>query len=111
MVDTGTGPSRLAAVRDRLRGHAAGRSFSMRRRDGADAYRDQEKARLLLECGWTQERIGERLRKSPQRVAQMLRFGRFISTDSRNQRQDTPESAIPSNLTERAFRNAWSKTW
>ena len=33
------------------------------KRGGAEAYRDQEMARLFGECGWTQERIAAQMGK------------------------------------------------
>src|SRR5262245_45381424 len=60
---------RWSAIRDQL---AA-------RRESADAYRDQELSRLFHECGWTQERIAERMRQAQPWVSRRLIFGAFLS--------------------------------
>jgi hypothetical protein len=74
---------------------------------------DQADALLLLESGWTLERIGEKIGKSFGHVDKLLRFGRFISfscSSGTNHHPGDPTASIPPNLTERLFRAAWSKT-
>lgn len=72
-----------------------------RRREGADAWRDQEMARLFEECGWTQERIAERMGKSQKWVSNRLLFGRFLAFRT---------SGSNDALTERRFREHWKCT-
>ncbi len=74
-------------------------------REGADAARDQEVARLFVECGWTQVRIAERMGWSEGKVSRQLVFGRFIRFLPSGQESKSP--AKP--LTERRFRNACSR--
>jgi hypothetical protein len=75
-------------------------------RDGADAYRDQEMARLFERCGWTQERIARQMGKKQAWVSKRLCLGRFLSfIPSGNN-----ASLNLSTLTERAFRSLWQKT-
>jgi hypothetical protein len=42
------------------------------------AKRDQERARLLAECGWTTRELAERLGKSQVWVVRQTQFGRFL---------------------------------
>jgi hypothetical protein len=76
------------------------------RRDGAEAYRDQELARLFEKCGWPQEKIAKRMGKKQQWVSYRLIFARFLqfTTD----RCKTPFAT--ENLTEWRFRTCWGKT-
>ncbi len=71
-----------------------------RLRERADAYRDQEMARLFVECGWTQERIAEKVGKSKMSVSRRLVFGRFLDFVTHGLQTQKP----PENLTERRFR-------
>lgn len=48
------------------------------RREGADAYRDQEIARLFNECEWKQERIAAKMGRSQGWVSLRLVFARFL---------------------------------
>lgn len=90
------------------------------KREGADAYRDQEMARLFEECGWTQERIAERVselsgkRITQSRVSRRLVFGRFLKfMPSGHKGEPEFSSGKPSwltNLTERRFREHWKRT-
>ena len=75
------------------------------RREGADAYRDQEMARLFEESGWTQEQIAGRMGKRQVWVSQRLCFGRFLSFIASG---DNPDLAV--NLTERRFREHWKRS-
>jgi hypothetical protein len=75
-------------------------------REGADAYRDQELARLFVECGWTQERISRHMGQSQSWVARRLLFGRFLSFMTAGHKTFSP--AKP--LTERRFRDHWRKS-
>jgi hypothetical protein len=71
------------------------------RREGACAYRDQEVARLFEECGWTQERIAQRMGKRKAWVSNRLIFGRYLAFRT---------SGSNANLTERRFRDHWKQT-
>jgi hypothetical protein len=71
---------------------------------------DQADAQLMVESGLTQEQIAEIVGCHRTRVHQLLLFGRFIVTSGNNHHIDSPGGSIPSNLTERAFRNAWIRT-
>ncbi len=73
-----------------------------RRREGADAYRDQEMARLFEQCAWTQERIAERMGKKQPWVCKRLTFGRFLSF--------IPVGISIDALTENRFREHWQRT-
>jgi transcriptional regulator with XRE-family HTH domain len=77
------------------------------RREGAEAYRDQELARLFNECGWTQERIAKRVGKKKSWVSYRLRFGAFLDFSTLVEKL---ESARIQTLTEGAFRRIWAKT-
>jgi hypothetical protein len=78
-----------------------------------DGYRDQEMARLFIECEWSQEQLASYLTKrrgdnvSPDWVSKRLRFGRFLSFFNT---ACVEEWRIPINLTERAFRRFWEAT-
>jgi hypothetical protein len=50
--------------------------FNSRR---ADAYRDQEVARLFVECKWPQVLFARKMGWSEALVSRQLLFGRFIS--------------------------------
>jgi hypothetical protein len=81
------------------------------RRLGAEAFRDQEVARLFVECGWTQERIAKRMGWSQGRVAQRLIFGRFLNYYGRNNSESPPHSLGEWHvLTEWRFRDAWRQS-
>ena len=73
-------------------------------RDGAEAARDQAVSHLFVECGWTQERIAQKMGQSQPWVVCRLRFGRFLGfiTDSNN-------SFSPAQLAEFRFRQHWAK--
>jgi len=75
--------------------------------DRADAYRDQELARLFLECEWTQERIGQKMGRTQAWVSFRLIFGRFLSFITSGYKDQT-ESLL--RLTERAFRKVHART-
>lgn len=68
------------------------------RREGAEAYRDQEVARLFEECGWSQDKIARHMSKKVPWVSRRLCFGRFL--------KEFPTGKFPAttNLTERRFR-------
>lgn len=71
---------------------------------------DQADALLLIESGWTQERIAAKVGKSQQWVDYQLRFGRFLNYNRGcNTLPDAPAASLSPNLTERAFRDAWSQ--
>jgi len=75
---------------------------SARRREGAEAYRDQEMARLFNECGWTQEKIARKMGKKQTWVSLRLVFARFlIFIADRNKSEG---------LTEWKFRKLYSGT-
>ncbi len=76
-----------------------------RRREHADAYRDQEMARLFEKSGWTQERIAERMGKTKGWVCLRLTLGRFLAFTTGKQTEFPVE-----NLTERRFRGCWALT-
>lgn len=67
---------------------------------------DQAKAKLLVESGWTQERIAAEIKTSQQHVQRLLLFGRFLDYTHGCNSGGTPVSG----LTERTFRQAWGKT-
>lgn len=73
-----------------------------RKREGADAYQDQELARLFVECRWTQEAIGKRIGWTKGRVCQRLLLGRFLEFTARKH-SDYPLNS----LTEWRFRQHW----
>jgi hypothetical protein len=82
-------------------------------------YRDQELAKLFVECDWSQDELADELIKlwdkevSRQWVGQHLRFGRFISFFATSGSEDDPPGAhfkLPHNLTERGFRHLWDAT-
>jgi hypothetical protein len=69
---------------------------------------DQADAMLLLESGWTQERIAEKVGKSKSWADYYLRFARFLDSHRGGDNgTEPPRAPIPQNLTERAFREAW----
>jgi hypothetical protein len=73
------------------------------RRQGADALRDQELARLFHESKWTQEAIAQKMGKSQNWVCCHLKFGAYLEiiADGYNLKY------APETLTERRFRDAW----
>jgi hypothetical protein len=71
-----------------------------------EAKRDQILAALFHRSGWTQERLANKEGKSQQRIAQSLRFGRFLSFSTT---VENPQP-LPNNFTERRFRDYWSRT-
>jgi hypothetical protein len=76
-------------------------------REGADATRDQELARLFVEAkasGCGQEWIAERMGWTHGRVSQRLLFGRFLRFVTTGNKSFSP----PKPLTERRFRDNWS---
>jgi len=83
-----------------------GKPEHARRREGADAYRDQEMARLFETCDWSQERIGKKMGKRQAWVSQRLTFGRFLSFITRS---DNPKPDA-SRLTEYVFRKLYRGT-
>lgn len=74
------------------------------RRESADAYRDQELARLFNECDWTQEKIAAHLGKKQQWVSKRLIFGRFLKVTPTGS-----NSEVTASLTERRFREHYRK--
>ncbi|MBA4065476.1 MAG: hypothetical protein C0501_17530 [Isosphaera sp.] len=81
------------------------------RREGAEAYRDQEMARLFDRCTrkqeggsdrWTQDRIAERMGRRQSWVSKRLVFGRFLAF--------IPTGISAEGLTERRFREHWKQT-
>jgi hypothetical protein len=78
-----------------------------RRREGADAYRDQEMARLFETCDWSQERIARAVGQSQRWVSYRLTFGRFLSFSTACSNHKAPDM---SSLTEGRFRAAYAKT-
>lgn len=61
--------------------------------------RDQERARLLAESGWTQQELALRLGRSQRWISYQLLFGRFLNS-----------STIVLNIREGAFRSVWEQT-
>ena len=76
------------------------------RRAGAEAYRDQEVARLFAECDWTQARIAARMGRSQNWVSKRLLFGRYLRFSTSGTKHESPHHS----LTERRFREAWQAT-
>jgi DNA-binding transcriptional ArsR family regulator len=76
------------------------------RREGAEAYRDQELARLFGQCGWRQEKIATHMGKKQQWVSLRLIFGRFLDFTTTGCNQ--PDCLA--GLTERRFRGYWVRT-
>jgi transcriptional regulator with XRE-family HTH domain len=72
----------------------------------AAAKRDQAMATLFIRSGWTQEKLAQKEDVAPQRIAQRLRFGRFLNFSTSVENLKT----LPNNLTEGKFRDYWSKT-
>ena len=66
---------------------------------------EQALAKLFWECGWTQDEIALRERKSQKWVDQRTRFGRFLFYAANSTTGTNVE-----NLTERAFRAYWDQT-
>lgn len=79
-----------------------------------DGYRDQELAKLFIECEWSQEEIAGKLSKhwdkevTQQWVSYRLRFGRFISFFTTSGCEE--QFVLPRNLSERTFRRLWDAT-
>jgi hypothetical protein len=70
---------------------------------------EQELARFFHRAkgaGWTQECIAERVGKSPQRIAQQLKFGAFLDFSTRVEITGLPMSK----LCEKDFRRYWQRT-
>lgn len=66
---------------------------------------EQELARLFRRSEWTQERLAQQERLSPQRIAQWLKFGEFLNSTV------VEKSTIDRNsLSERRFRGFWERT-
>jgi len=86
------------------RQHIGEQAHAMRER--ADAYLDQELAKLFYQSGWTQERLAAKEGKSRRYVAYRLCFGRFLhfGTDCAKWRKP------PKNLTEGRFRRYFEQT-
>lgn len=74
--------------------------------EAKDAYRDQETARLFMECGWTQQQIAERMGKKQDWVSRRLLFGRFLDFMASGHNPATGSKQ----LTERRFREFWKRT-
>src|SRR5262249_24824395 len=72
----------------------------------AAAKRNQALAALFYRSCWTQEQLANKEGKSPQHIAQSLRFGRFLSFSTTVENTQT----LPNNLSERRFRDYWSRT-
>jgi transcriptional regulator with XRE-family HTH domain len=70
-------------------------------KDAAYGKTDQALAMLFYRSGWTQEELAKKEGKSAQRIAQILRFGRFINYSTAVE--------FPKNLTERRFRSYWEQ--
>jgi hypothetical protein len=72
----------------------------------ADAWRDQEFARLFNECEWIQDKIASKIGRTQQWVSLRLIFGRFLSFIApRNS-----EGIRTDRISERAFRKLYSGT-
>jgi hypothetical protein len=74
------------------------------KREGAEAYRDQELARLFIECKWTQEKIAQEMGRTQPWVTYRLRFGRYLEIITRSYNSSRPTDS----LTEYHFRKGWS---
>jgi hypothetical protein len=72
----------------------------------AAAKRDQALAILFAGSGWTQDELAAKEGKSQQWMAYRVRFGRFLNFTTTGV---NPES-LPSNLSERRFRDYWEPT-
>lgn len=93
----------------RFLGWMSGNQVSPRVRnalEALEAYQDQELARLFAECGWTQERIGQKMGKSQNWVSYRLRFGGFLRSITSCDKNES----LPANLTEGRFRTSWERT-
>jgi hypothetical protein len=66
------------------------------------ALRDQALAKLYLRSGWTQEELAKKENVGRPRMTQRLLFGRFLAF--------VTTGNIPRNLSERRFRDYWSRT-
>lgn len=88
--------ARLARINEQYEAH----------KEGAVATRDQEVARLFEQCGWTQERIAQRMGKRQQWVSYRLIFGRFLEFTT----SGCEHPSCTTNLTERRFREHWKRT-
>lgn len=75
------------------------------KREGAEAYRDQEMSRLFVQCGWTQEAIAKHMCKAQSWVARRLHFGRYLRFMPSGHNHKPP----PHPLTERRFRDNWAR--
>lgn len=75
------------------------------KREGAEAYRDQEVSRLFVECGWKKVRIAEHMGKTHQWVGNRLLFGCFMAFATAR----CVSEFDPRSLTEWRFRNHWLK--
>ena len=77
----------------------------MNGREGCEARRDQEVARLFNECGWNHRRIAAKMGRAQSWVARPLLFGRFLAFMPSGHKSESP----PDSLTEWRFRQAWSQ--
>lgn len=77
-----------------------------RKREEADAYRDQELARLFERSEWSHERIALKLKKGRRWVSYHLLFGRFLTFGTARSQELGP---LLSGLTEYVFRQQFYK--
>ena len=68
---------------------------------------EQALAQLFYRSGWTQEQLAKEEGKSPQHIARLTLFGRFLDFSPTGRNSGKGDF---SRLTERSFRNFWSHT-
>ena len=72
----------------------------------AGAKRDQALAKLFYRSGWTLVELAKVEAKSKSAIDRQMRFGRFLTNSPTGENPEIPLSK----LTERRFRDYWSRT-